>query len=199
MAEKRPIQDLMGVTMEKMREMVDVQTIIGDPIVVSDKVTIVPVSKVSYGFASGGSDLPVKTNPKDLFGGGAGAGVSIQPVAFLVVQEDGVRLLQMDEGSDALSSAIRSVPEVVDRLGSMFKKGDKKNDKKKDKKKKDKSNGGIAKKTKETMSELKKVTWPTFGEVCKKTGIVIAFVLIFCLFLFGINTLLGWLVGLLVG
>ena len=121
MAEKRPIQDLMGVTMEKMREMVDVQTIIGDPIVVSDKVTIVPVSKVSYGFASGGSDLPVKTNPKDLFGGGAGAGVSIQPVAFLVVQEDGVRLLQMDEGSDALSSAIRSVPEVVDRLGSMFK------------------------------------------------------------------------------
>ena len=116
MAEKRPIQDLMGVTMEKMREMVDVQTIIGDPIVVSDKVTIVPVSKVSYGFASGGSDLPVKTNPKDLFGGGAGAGVSIQPVAFLVVQEDGVRLLQMDEGSDALSSAIRSVPEVVDRL-----------------------------------------------------------------------------------
>ena len=123
MAEKRPIQDLMGVTMEKMREMVDVQTIIGDPIVVSDKVTIVPVSKVSYGFASGGSDLPVKTNPK-------GAGVSIQPVAFLVVQEDGVRLLQMDEGSDALSSAIRSVPEVVDRLGSMFKKGDKKNDKK---------------------------------------------------------------------
>ena len=92
-----------------------------------------PVSKVSYGFASGGSDLPVKTNPKDLFGGGAGAGVSIQPVAFLVVQEDGVRLLQMDEGSDALSSAIRSVPEVVDRLGSMFKKDDKKNDKKTEK------------------------------------------------------------------
>ena len=79
------------------------------------------------------------------------------------------------------------------------KKNDKKKDKKKkDKKKKDKSNGGIAKKTKETMSELKKVTWPTFGEVCKKTGIVIAFVLIFGLFLFGINTLLGWLVGLLV-
>ena len=58
MQEKKPIQDLMGITMEKMREMVDVQTIIGDPIVVSEKVTIVPVSKVSYGFASGGSDLP---------------------------------------------------------------------------------------------------------------------------------------------
>ena len=127
MQEKKPIQDLMGITMEKMREMVDVQTIIGDPIVVSEKVTIVPVSKVSYGFASGGSDLPVKSNPKDLFGGGAGAGVSIQPVAFLV-QEDGVRLLQMDEGSDALSSAIRSVPEVVDRLGSIFKKDKKDGD-----------------------------------------------------------------------
>lgn len=126
MQEKRQIQDLMGVTMEKMREMVDVQTIIGDPIVVSDKVTIIPVSKVSYGFASGGSDLPAKSNPKDLFGGGAGAGVSIQPVAFLVVQEDGVRLLQMDEAGDALSSAIRSVPEVVDRISSLVKKGGKK-------------------------------------------------------------------------
>lgn len=83
---------------------------------------------------------------------------------------------------------------------SADKKNDKKKDKKKkDKKKKDKSNGGIAKKTKETMSELKKVTWPSFGEVCKKTGIVIAFVLIFGLFLFGVNSLLVWLVSLLVG
>ncbi|MBP3431408.1 MAG: preprotein translocase subunit SecE [Clostridia bacterium] len=67
--------------------------------------------------------------------------------------------------------------------------------KKKDKEKK----GGLVKKTKETVSELKKVTWPTFGEVVKKTGIVIAFVLIFGLFIYGVNTLLGWLVGLLVG
>ena len=121
MQEKKPIQDLMGITMEKMREMVDVP-------VALEKDGNCPVSKVSYGFASGGSDLPVKSNPKDLFGGGAGAGVSIQPVAFLVVQEDGVRLLQMDEGSDALSSAIRSVPEVVDRLGSIFKKDKKDGD-----------------------------------------------------------------------
>lgn len=127
MQDKHQISDLMGVTMEKIRDMVDVQTIIGDPITVSDQVTIIPVSKVSYGFASGGSDLPAKTNPKDLFGGGAGAGVSIQPVAFLVVQEDGVRLLQMDEGSDALSSAIRSVPEVVDRISSLIRKPNSKN------------------------------------------------------------------------
>ena len=118
MQEKHQIQDLMGVTMEKIRDMVDVQTIIGDPIVVSDTVTIIPVSKVSYGFASGGSDLPAKSTPKDLFGGGAGAGVSIQPVAFLVVQEDSVRLLQMDESDDLLGSAIRSVPGVVEQIGS---------------------------------------------------------------------------------
>lgn len=127
MQDKHQISDLMGVTMDKIRDMVDVQTIIGDPITVSDQVTIIPVSKVSYGFASGGSDLPAKANPKDLFGGGAGAGVSIQPVAFLVVQEDGVRLLQMDEGSDALSSAIRSVPEVVDRISSLIRKPNSKN------------------------------------------------------------------------
>lgn len=129
MKENGQIQGLMGVTMEKIREMVDVQTIIGDPIVVSDSVTIIPVSKVSYGFASGGSDLPVKTNPKDLFGGGAGAGVSIQPVAFLVVQDDNVRLLQMDENNDALSSAVRAVPDVVSQIGSLIKKGKKSGDK----------------------------------------------------------------------
>ncbi len=72
-----------------------------------------------------------------------------------------------------------------------------KNDKKKNKQKKERK-GGIGKKTKETISELKKVTWPSFGEVVKKTGIVIAFVLIFGLFIFGVNTLLAWLVGLLV-
>ena len=72
-----------------------------------------------------------------------------------------------------------------------------KDNKKKDKKKEKK--GGIGKKVRETASELKKVTWPTFGEVVKKTGIVVSFVVIFGLFLYGINTLLGWLVSLLAG
>ena len=74
---------------------------------------------------------------------------------------------------------------------------DKEKDKKKSKKK-EKKNGGLGKKTRETMSELKKVTWPTFGEVVKKTGIVIAFVVLFGLFFYGVNALLGWLVTLLV-
>ena len=65
MKETHQIHDLMGVTMEKIRDMVDVQTIIGDPIVAAPGITIIPISKVSYGFASGGSDLPAKNNPKD--------------------------------------------------------------------------------------------------------------------------------------
>ncbi|MED9891726.1 spore germination protein GerW family protein, partial [Ruminococcus champanellensis] len=69
---EHPINDLMGVTMEKIREMVDVNTIVGTPITCADGATIIPISKVSYGFASGGSDLPAKVE-KDLFGGGSGA------------------------------------------------------------------------------------------------------------------------------
>lgn len=92
--------------------------------------------------------------------------------------------------------------EISQGVVSENKKQDKKTkdvkDKKKEKKKKEKGLK-LVKKTKETVSELKKVTWPTFGEVVKKTSIVIAFVVIFGLFLFGINTLLGWLIGLLVG
>lgn len=114
------IQNLMGVTMDKIREMTDIQTIIGDPIIVNAETTIIPISKVSYGFASGGSDLPAKVQ-RDLFGGGAGAGVSIQPVAFLIVQGENVRLLQMSEGGDTASNLIRTIPEVVNKVGDMVK------------------------------------------------------------------------------
>ena len=125
MQEKHQIQDLMGVTMEKIRDMVDVQTIIGDPIVVSDTVTIIPVSKVSYGFASGGSDLPAKSTPKDLFGGGSGAGVNIQPVAFLVIKDGCVRTIQLSDTSNTIDRALTMLPELVDKLAAMVKKDDK--------------------------------------------------------------------------
>ncbi|MDD6586991.1 MAG: spore germination protein GerW family protein [Ruminococcus sp.] len=115
------IPDLMDVTMEKIRDMVDVETIIGDPITVGTDVTIIPISKVSYGFASGGSDLPTKV-PKDLFGGGTGAGISIQPVGFLVVQNGDVRLLQMTEGNgDTANNLIRTLPEVISKVSSLVK------------------------------------------------------------------------------
>ena len=124
---EHPIQGMMDTTMEKIRKMVDVNTIIGDPIVAAPGITIIPISKVSYGFASGGSDLPAKNNPKDLFGGGAGAGVSIQPVGFLVVQDGDVKLLQMSEGDDTISNVIRAVPDVVDKKENQARKNQKHN------------------------------------------------------------------------
>lgn len=91
MENKHPINDVMGITMDKVREMVDVNTIVGEPIHTPEGVTVIPVSKVSIGFASGGADYAVKSNGG--FGGGSGAGVSIDPVAFLIIRPDSVRLL----------------------------------------------------------------------------------------------------------
>ncbi len=85
---KTSINELLGVSMEKIKEMADVNSVIGDPITTADGTTIIPVSKVTYGFASGGSDLPSKYD-KDLFAGGAGAGISIKPEGFLVISPDG--------------------------------------------------------------------------------------------------------------
>lgn len=125
MAEKEhPIQGLMSTAMEKIREMVDVNTIIGNPIVSPDGTIIIPVSKVSFGFASGGSDFPSKS-PKDIFGGGSGAGISIQPQAFIVVSNGDVKLLQMTVNADAPSGVISMVPELIDKIADMFSKGKK--------------------------------------------------------------------------
>ena len=93
---EHPLQGMMGITMDKVREMVDSSTIIGDPIKVDADTTIIPVSRVTFGFASGGSDVGAKAS-KDMFGGGSGAGVSITPVAFLIVTPSGVRTMQLTE------------------------------------------------------------------------------------------------------
>lgn len=121
---EHPISGLMGITMEKIREMVDVDTVIGDPITVSDGTVIIPVSKVSFGFASGGSDLPSKTQ-SELFGGGSGAGITIQPLAFLVVSKGEVKLLQMSMNANSSNAIINMVPEVFDKISSMIKKDEK--------------------------------------------------------------------------
>ncbi|HOA00633.1 spore germination protein GerW family protein, partial [Ruminococcus sp.] len=97
-ANNTPVSDLLGISIEKIKEMADVNAIIGEPIKLPDGTTIIPVSKVSYGFASGGSDLPSKYD-KDLFGGGAGAGVSIKPEGFLVISPDGSAKMVTMEGS----------------------------------------------------------------------------------------------------
>ncbi len=124
---EHPIQGLMSTAMQKIREMVDVNTIIGDPITTPNNTVIIPVSKVSFGFASGGSDFPSKTQ-QDLFGGGSGAGITIQPLAFLVVTDDGhVELVQMSAGGTSADRMISMVPELINKIAEMFpKKGEKK-------------------------------------------------------------------------
>ncbi len=117
-----PINGLMNTTMDKIKEMVDVNTIIGDPITSPDGTIIIPVSKVSYGFASGGSDFPTKNENKDCFGGGSGAGVTIQPVAFLTVYKGNVNLLPVEKYDGAADRVVGMVPELVDKVTGLFKK-----------------------------------------------------------------------------
>ena len=123
---EHPIQGLMNITMEKIHQMVDSNTIIGKPITTDDGTTILPVSKVSFGFASGGTDFDGKNAAnKDLFGGGSGAGVNIQPVAFLVIKDGCVRTTQLTDGSNSVDRALTMLPELVDKLAALVKKDDK--------------------------------------------------------------------------
>ena len=118
---EHPIQGLMGVTIDKIREMVDTSTIIGDPIRVDAATTIIPVSRVTFGFASGGSDVAPKSE-KQMFGGGTGAGVSVTPVAFLVISGGNVRTVQLIAKVTAVDNAIAALPELVDKITAMVKK-----------------------------------------------------------------------------
>ena len=121
-AEKKPpvhpIKGMMDTTLSRIKDMVDVTTIIGDPIVNGD-VTIIPISKMSYGFASGGSDFDGKSGHR-CFGGGGGAGVTVQPVAFLVITPTNVRLLQIDNNMNTLDKALGMIPNLVDQASSII-------------------------------------------------------------------------------
>ena len=125
----RPINNLMDTTLEKLKQMVDVNTVIGTPITTPDGTTIIPVSKVIYGFASGGSEFnSKKPDSENLFGGGSGAGVTITPIAFISVSNGEAQLLNISAYSDAQDRAIGSIPEIIDKITALFKK-DKKEDK----------------------------------------------------------------------
>lgn len=115
-----PINKIMEGTIEKMRSMVDTSTIIGEPIVTGD-VTLIPVSKVSYGFGSGGTDLPSKQS-NELFGGGSGGGMSISPVAFIVIENGKCRMMQISNYTSSADRAIAMIPELVDRVTELLKK-----------------------------------------------------------------------------
>ena len=112
---EHPIQNLMTETMEKIKKMVDVNTIIGTPITTQDGTTVIPVSKVTFGFGSGGSDF-VSRNAKDAapvcFGGGGGAGVTVSPVCFLVLNAQGVT--SVDRLIEMLPTAVNKVSSFVE-------------------------------------------------------------------------------------
>ena len=121
------VNNLLGTTMEKIKQMVDVNTVIGDPVTTPDGTTVIPVSRVSYGFASGGTDLPSKAQPASgLFAGGSGAGITISPIAFLAIREGKVRVLQIEPYLSSVDRALEKVPEVVDKVSSLFSKGSEK-------------------------------------------------------------------------
>ena len=125
MENKGNISGIMGITMEKLKEMVDVNTIVGEPIKLDDGTNIIPISKVSFGFASGGSDLPSKKE-KELFGGGSGAGVSIQPIAFLVVYKGEAKLMQVSFNASSPNAVVNLIPDIVDKISGMINKDKKK-------------------------------------------------------------------------
>lgn len=129
---EHPIENLMITAMSSIKDMIDVNTIIGEPIEANNNIVIIPISKVSFGFAAGGSEFNGETikeyNRKDKdeeieyklpFGGGAGAGVSINPVAFLVVQGETVKLIPVDHDS-SFDKLLDYVPDLMQRINEMF-------------------------------------------------------------------------------
>lgn len=123
--ENHPIENLMKSTMENLRDMIDVDTIVGEAVQTKDgTTTIVPISKVSFGFASGGSEFPLKASTPPMpsnnpFGGGSGAGVSVKPVAFLVIHNETVRLLPVD-ADNTYDKIVDTIPQVIDMFKDAF-------------------------------------------------------------------------------
>ncbi|MCE7793343.1 GerW family sporulation protein [Salipaludibacillus sp. CUR1] len=123
-----PIQGLMKTAMENLKEMVDVNTIVGDPVETPDGSVILPVSKVGFGFAAGGSEFILQDSPgekgeggyKHPFGGGSGGGVSITPIAFLVVSSQGVKMIHLDHQAHLYEKLMEFTPQVVDKIQQML-------------------------------------------------------------------------------
>lgn len=122
-----PIQGLMKTAMENLKEMVDVNTIIGDPVETPDGSVIMPVSKVGFGFAAGGSEFMIEesggadtSSSGHPFGGGSGGGVSITPIAFLVVGSQGVKMIHIDGSTHLYEKLLDFAPQVVEKIQQML-------------------------------------------------------------------------------
>ncbi len=118
MSEKN-LEGMINISLEKVKGMVDSNSIIGAPIYTQDGTTIIPVSKVNVGFACGGSDFPT-ASPKEMFGGGTGGGVTIQPVAFLILKGDSVRMIQIADKNSVAERVANMVPDAIDSLSGII-------------------------------------------------------------------------------
>lgn len=126
MAEQNPIQGMMYTAMQSLKEMIDVNTIVGDAVTAPDGTVIIPISKVAVGFGVGGSEFsPEKStpvNPEDgkMFGGGSGGGISINPVAFMVVSNGQFKLVPVSEESTVYERLLYNLPDAVDKVADAF-------------------------------------------------------------------------------
>ncbi|AAK80018.1 sporulation protein YtfJ [Clostridium acetobutylicum] len=116
--DNNPIENFMRTTMENIKGMIDVNTIVGEPIKNTDGSLIIPISKVSFGFASGGSEFKSQEDSQENkkiypFGGGAGAGVSLKPIAFLVIKDDSVRLLPLN-AENTYEKVVDMIPQLIE-------------------------------------------------------------------------------------
>jgi sporulation protein YtfJ len=110
--------EMMRVSMTKIKEMVDVNTVVGEPITAADGITLIPVSKVSFGFGSGGSDLPIKSRAG--FGGGSGAGIRIEPIGFLIIKDGSVRMLNIMPPPDtSFDRVLDMIPVLIDKAETL--------------------------------------------------------------------------------
>lgn len=117
------LPNMLDSTISKIREMVDVNSVVGDPIVTSDGVTIIPVSKISVGLGGGGSDFVSKNvnHQENPFGGGVGAGIKVTPVAFLIIKEGNVRMLPVAMPANTTADRIvEMVPDTLDRISAFI-------------------------------------------------------------------------------
>ena len=115
------LPNMLDSTIAKVREMVDVNSVVGEPIVTNDGVTIIPVSKVSVGFGGGGSDFTTRNqgNHENPFGGGVGAGVKVTPVAFLIIKEGSVRMIPVATPANTTADRlVEMVPDTLDKIAA---------------------------------------------------------------------------------
>ena len=140
-----PIENILSTAMENLKAMIDVDTVVGKPVVTADGVTVIPISKVSFGFASGGGEYSAGAADKPCrrvmldgrpeggetplpFAGGAGAGVTITPMAFVVIRGESVRMLPIAEpASTSVDRIVEMVPDILDRVEALLRKPQDKN------------------------------------------------------------------------